>query len=29
MMGMGLIALSGIASGLLTMYEIRQKTNAS
>ena len=28
MMGMGLIALSGIASGLLTMYEIRQKTNA-
>jgi drug/metabolite transporter (DMT)-like permease len=27
MMGMGLIALSGVASGLLTMYETRQKTN--
>jgi drug/metabolite transporter (DMT)-like permease len=27
MMGMGLIALSGVASGLLTMYEIRQKTH--
>jgi drug/metabolite transporter (DMT)-like permease len=28
MMGMGLIALSGMTSGLLTMFEIRQKTNA-
>lgn len=26
LMGMGLIALSGVASGLLTLYEIRQKT---
>lgn len=26
LMGMGLIALSGVASGLLTLYEIRQKS---
>ena len=28
MMGMGLIALSGVANGLLTLYEIREKTRA-
>lgn len=26
LMGMGLIALSGVASGLLTLFEVRQKT---
>jgi hypothetical protein len=29
MLGIGLITLSGIAGGLLTIYETRQKTQGS